>query len=574
MTHARPRAPRTRTLGAVVLAALLASPGCSAEAEADRLGPTLMQMARHLGSDVVRTLVRGYVPGRSGDIALVPEPWNVLGQWRQGREGVRDPRSTHATPWSYHQRVPISLYGPGYIRPDTRIDRPVDVADLSATLAELLEFEFDAPAGSLLREALVPASRRPEPPRAIVVVVFDGGGWNVLEQWPDAWPAQRRAMRAGTTYTNAISGSAPTVTAPVHATIGTGAFPRLHGIPENACRLPDGTIGEVMFERADLRLLSAETLADAWDRFTANRAWVGMAGYESWHLGMMGHGAAIEGGDRDESVLWDTKANEFWTNTDAYELPAYLPPRSALDARVAEIDASDGARDGRWGGNLLDPELYQFPGNPAFASYSGEAMLKMARREPIGQDAVTDLAFFEFKTGDIAGHVWGMQSRQFRTVWRTQDRVFGELVRVLDRRIGRGRYVLAITADHGQTPMAENYGGLRIDRFQMAADVDAAFGVVETVQPSDLYVDPDAFEDSGISLEEIARFIGDYRYREGMPAGFDEDRLPSELLDRRVFAAALPGPFLGSLTNAEINALGPGRYAEGDLTSAPGGLPL
>jgi hypothetical protein len=470
--------------------------------------------------------------------------------------------------------VPITLYGPGYIRPEARVDRQVDVADLAPTFAELLDLDFDAPAGSVLEEALVPEAQRPEPPRAIVTVVFDGGGWNVLSEWPDAWPAQRRYMEAGTTYTNATNGSAPSVTAPIHANLGTGAFPRVHGIAENACRLPDGTIGDIALEKADLRLMTAETLADAWDRSTSNRAWVGMVGYESWHLGMMGRGSASEGGDSDPAVLWDTETNDFWTNTTDYDLPTYLPSQASLGAHVDELDASDGARDGRWGGNLLDPELYQFPGNPAFAQHYGEAMLQMARNEPIGQDDVTDMAFFEFKTGDIAGHVWGMQGRPFKTVWRTQDRIFGELTRILDQRIGEGRYVLAITADHGQTPIAENYGGLRIDRFDLADDIDAVFGVVETAQPSDMYVDHEELEERGLTLTEIARHIGDYRYIEGMPSGFDPDELPSEVLNRRVFAAALPGPFLESLSNAEIEALGPGIYEEGDLTSVPKGLPF
>jgi hypothetical protein len=465
--------------------------------------------------------------------------------------------------------VPLSLYGPGYIEENVRIDRSVDLADLAPTFAELLDFDFDAPAGSVLHEALVPRAQRPEPPRAIVVAAFDGGGWNVLQEWPDAWPEQRGIMRAGTTYTNATNGSAPSVTAPVHATMGTGAYPRTHGIAENAARLPDGSIGDIALERADLRLMTAETLADAWDRHTGNRAWVGMVGYESWHLAMMGRGAGAAGGDHDPAVLWNREETGFWTNTDAYSLPDYLPTRSELDAAMDEIDASDGARDDRWGGNPIDPDTYQFTANPGFASYLGDVMLRIASNEPIGLDDITDMAFFEFKTGDLAGHFWGMESNQFETVWRTQDRTFGDLVRTLDARVGEGRYVLAVTADHGQTPIAENYDGLRIDRFELADDVDAQFGVVEAAQPSDMYVDLEELEDEGLTLEEIARFVGDYRYGEGIPGGFDPDEVPGEILDRRVFAAALPGPFLESLTPEDIDALGPGLYPESDLTSAP-----
>ncbi len=529
-----------------------------------------MQMARALGTDVMRSIVRGYVPGRSGDIALIPKPWNVLGNWEGGRAGVRDPRTTHATPWSYHQRVPITLYGPGYIRSHIVAERAVTMADLAPTFAELMDFEFDAPAGRVLREALVPKAQRPEPPRAIVTAVFDGGGWNVLEEWPDAWPAQADLMADGTTFTNATNGSAPSVTAPVHATLGTGTFPRTHGIAENASRLPDGTIGDISFERADFRLMNAETLADAWDRSTGNRAWVGVAGYETWHLAMMGRGASAPGGgDADPAVMWDREETTFWTNTEAYELPYYLPERSRFESRLSELDASDGARDDRWGDSPLEADTYQFTANPAFAWYSGQVILRMARREPIGLDDITDMAFFEFKTGDLAGHFWGMESTQFETVWQEQDRILGELVETLDRRIGEGRYVLAVTADHGQTPVAENYDGLRIDRYELAEDVDDRFGVVEAAQPSDMYVDLEEMEEEGLTLEEIARWIGDYRYVEGLPTGFDADDIPAAMLNERVFAAALPGPFLESLSNAEIEALGPGMYPESDLTSPP-----
>ena len=571
MTPPRRRAKRASSPLTVLLAALiLVSSACSGGSDEPRLGPTLMQMARTLGSDVMRAIVRGYVPGRSGDIVLIPEPWNVLGNWEGGRAGVRDPRTTHATPWSYHQRVPITLYGPGFIRSNAVVDRAVSMADLAPTFAELLDFEFRAPGGRVLREALLPEAQRPEPPRAIVTAVFDGGGWNVLQEWPDAWPEQRGLMAAGTTFTNATNGSAPSVTAPIHATLGTGAFPRVHGIAENACRLPDGSIGDISFERADFRLMSAETLADAWDRSTANRAWVGVAGYETWHLAMMGRGASAPGGgDADPAVMWDRDETAFWTNTDAYELPAYLPEGSLFDARLSELDASDGARDDRWGDSPLDPDTYQYSANPAFAWYSGQVVLRMAQEEPIGQDDITDLAFFEFKTGDLAGHFWGMESDKFETVWQEQDRILGELVEILDQRIGEGEYVLAVTADHGQTPIAENYDGLRIDRYELAEDVDDRFGVVEAAQPSDMYVDLEELQEEGLTLEEIARFIGDYRYEEGLPSGFDADELPEDVLNERVFAAALPGPFLESLSHTEIEALGPGDYPEADLTSAP-----
>jgi predicted AlkP superfamily pyrophosphatase or phosphodiesterase len=526
-------------------------------------GPTLMEMARALGEDVVRTLARGHVPGRSGEIVLVPKPWNVLAQWTGGVRGPNDPRTTHSSPWNYHQHVPIALYGPGYVRPGVRVDRPVDLTDIAPTLAELLDFRFDAPHGRVLREALVPTARRAQPPRAIVVVVVDGGGWNVLEQWPDAWRFQRRIMHAGTTFTNATIGSSPSVTAPIHATIGTGAFPSAHGIAENTCRLPDGSVGDIALERGELSLMRRETLADAWDRATGERAWVGMLGYESWHLGMMGQGA-LAGGDRDVAVLWDNETETFTTNGDLYTLPSYLPGRDALDERLHDLDASDGQLDGTWNGASLDDTSYQFTANPAFAEFTGDAVLEIASREPLGRDRVTDLLFVELKTSDVAGHVWNMLSEEVETVLEVQDRILRGLVETLDRRVGMGRYVLAMTADHGQTPTPEAVGGLRIDRYALMQDLDGEFGgIVEALHPSDLFLAGDA----EVSLEEVARFIGDYRYRDALPLGMSAG-VPGDLLDERVFAAALPGSFLEQLSPEEVAELGPGSYPEAGIVPA------
>ena len=555
---------RARSLAAVLV--LLAGPACVEEPL--RLGPSVEAMARALGADVVTTLVRGHVPGRSGDIAIVPVPWNVVGQWHGGLRGEADPRTTHSTPWSYHQRVPLGLYGPGYVRQGARIERSVDVADLAPTLARLLGLPYPSAVGSPLGEALEPGATRP--PAAIVTVVVDGGGWNVLDRWPNAWRTQRRLLEEGTTYVNATIGSAPSVTAPVHATIGTGRYPRSHGLPENSLRLPSGEIGDAAYGRADLSLLRGRTLADEWDLANANRAWVGMIGYEGWHLPMIGAGAAGEGADRDVAVLWNRDRRLFWTNPARYELPAGLPGPEALAREVRALDASDGAVDLRWRGSSLDPTSHSFEGSPALARYHGDAAIRLARTAPLGEDEITDLLFVELKIADIAGHVWNMSTPPVRRVLREQDVVLRRLVRTLDQRVGRGRYVLALTADHGQTPLPEESGGLRIDRFELLDDLTEAFGpVVEAVHPGEVYLDLEEVEDRGTSVELIARFIGGYRYRDGLPDGTDTASIPAELLDRRVFAGAIPGPYLETLAPADLAALGDGDYPEGDLTSPP-----
>jgi type I phosphodiesterase/nucleotide pyrophosphatase len=552
------------------LALLAGSCSLAAPQEAPAGSPTLQQMAERLGTDVVEHLRRGNVAGRSPEITLIPEPWNVVVRW-SGRTlgaGKRDPRSTHPTPWDYHQRVPVILYGPAYVRPAVVSDRPVDVTDLAPTFAELLGFPFDEPDGAPLEESLLPPGRRNGRPRLIVLVAYDGGGWNLLQQWPDAWPVQRRLAAAGTTYTNATIGSAPAVTAAIHSNMGTGVYPRRHGLSENVGRLPDGTIGEIDVRLDDPRLDEAETIADAWDRANGNRPWVGLLGYETWHLGMMGRGSKAPGGDPDVGVLWELEEERFGIDEDFYDLPDALPDRAALDLHLRRIDEEDGALDEVWmGRDLTDPNI--IPGTPAFVRYQGDALSDMLAGSTVGDDEVTDFLFVELKPTDFGGHIWNMVAPEEEEVLRAQDDVVGDLVKQLDELVGPDRYVLALTADHGQTPLPETRGGIRIDPDVVGQRIVQYFRrpVVERATPSGIYLDMEELRRAGIQLEAVARYAATLSYGDVLPVDADRDTIATEELERLVFAAVLPGPYIDGISDEEVEALGAGRYPEGDLSS-------
>jgi hypothetical protein len=527
-------------------------------------------MADTAGRDVMLHLQRGYFPGRSPEITLVPNPWNVVVRWsgRTLAEGRRDPRSTHPTPWDYHQRVPLILYGPGYVRPGIVSDRSVDVTALAPTFAELLGMPLADADGGVLDEALLPPARRAAPPRLIVLVAYDGGGWNLLGQWPDAWPEQRGLASRGTTYTNATIGSAPAVTAAIHANMGTGVYPRRHGLAENVGRLPDGSVDEIFFNRGDPRLLDAETLADRWDSANGNRPWVGLLGYESWHLGMMGKGAEAGDGDRDVGVLWELEEERFWINEDFYALPDSLPGPEVLQRHLRELDGVDGALDEVWmDRDLTDPNVV--PGTSAFVRYQGDALRAMVENEPVGLDELTDFLFVELKPTDFGGHIWNMVGPEEEDVLRAQDQLLGELVDLLDERVGPDRYVLAVTADHGQTPTPETKGGVRIDPDVVGLRVVEYFRrpIVERTSPSGLFLDMDVVEEAGIDPEDVARYVATLRYRDVLPADADVGLVPSQMGDRRVFAAVFPGAFIASLTEGDLSSFGESAFPEGDLSS-------
>jgi predicted AlkP superfamily pyrophosphatase or phosphodiesterase len=424
--------------------------------------------------------------------------------------------------------------------------------------------------GHPLREIARTAGGRPAP-TAIVTVILDGGGWNVLQEHPGAWPEIARLAAAGTTYENATNGSAPSITGAIHATFGTGDYPEKHGIPGNQLRTAGGKIQDSWMGKADPRFLRQPTISDLWDAHAHNRAIVAAVAMEGWHLGMLGHGAATPGGDKDIAAIWKQDPSGWTTNPSYYTLPSYVRgmPLSRLRSYERRLDGRDGVHDGKWFGHSLkslrDPVVR--PGTPAFVHFTGDAVNRVLSHESFGKDRITDLLWVEFKAPDFTGHLWNMVSPEEGDVLREVDRQIARLKAELDRKLGRGNYVLAISADHGQQPLPDALGGWRIDATELGNDINARFGkVVRKVTPVDIYLDPAALADSDYTADDIARFLGTYTLGDNIPRGkAGADRVPPARLDQRLFAGAFSNRYIGSLTSATIRSFGPGAYAQSNL---------
>jgi arylsulfatase A-like enzyme len=556
--------------GVVIIGALVAlRPATGVPEDA----PTLDEMANDVGSQLMLNLWRGHVPGRSAEIMLVPRPHRFLiGEWDLTTLGTAAPdiSTSHPNPWNYLARVPIIVYGPGYAAEGKVHDRPVDIGSIAPTYAELLGMDGLDLDAEPLREILEGARSRH--PKVIFTVVIDGGGWNALQQHSSAWPAIDGLMKRGTTYVNANIGSAPSITGAIHATFGTGTYPITHGVPGNQMRGPDGKNTDTWLQNADPRYLDAPTVSELWDERNDNKPFVGTVSFEGWHLGMIGHGAQVEGGDRDVAVLWEAQDSTWWVNEDFYELPDYLQPTDleSLESYEEDLDARDGLSDGSWYGNTLDllQEPIARPTTPAFVRFTGDAVVEIMRRERVGRDDLTDLFWIELKTPDYAGHAYNVVAPEEEDVLRETDRQIARFVRELDRTVGRGNYLFVISADHGQQPLPDTVGGWRINNRELGRDIEARFGnIIEKETPVDIYFDMEAVEDENVDLADVARYIGTYTIGENIPPGAPgADRVPDARLNELLFAGAFTTDYFESLSVNEIQSFGDSTYEEGDLT--------
>ena len=75
--------------------------------------------------------------------------------------------------------------------------------------------------------------------------------------------------------------------------------------------------------------------------------------------------------------------------------------------------------------------------------------------EGLGKDDVTDLLSVSFSSNDAVGHVWGPDSQEVLDMTLRSDRMMAEFLAFLDKHVGKGKYTLAITADHGICPLPE-----------------------------------------------------------------------------------------------------------------------
>ncbi|MDQ3958061.1 MAG: alkaline phosphatase family protein [Actinomycetota bacterium] len=460
---------------------------------------------------------------------------------------------SHSGPWPYLQHVPLVFYGPGIVPRTGEIGRPVTLADVAPTLMTLMRGFYRSEGVSLHEGAKISGrllGRRP--PKLIVTVVWDGGGWNTLEQWPDDWPNLARFMEEGVSFTNATVGSSPSVTPAVHTTLGTGEFPHTHGITGVPMRDEEGEVVDAFLKGESSRFIQVPTFAERWDTQKNNKAKIAMVGYEPWHLGMIGKGAEVEGADKDDAVWLNIDTNEWITNPDHYRLPDSIAGTEGLDDYVAELDAADGEADDAWLDNeiLDDPERLEE--TPAFIKFHTDAMINMIEQDGYGDDEITDFVFTNYKQIDRVGHYFNMASEEVRDSLIETDRQLGRIVEHLDAEVGRRRYVVIVTADHGQQPDAAAIDGFGIDPNEVERDIDSEFGpITAAVWPTEVFLKDEALAREGVTVEEVARWLGDYRLEENATgeAVTGESRFAAA---DRVFAMAIPSALLPDLTCGDV----------------------
>jgi predicted AlkP superfamily pyrophosphatase or phosphodiesterase len=88
--------------------------------------------------------------------------------------------------------------------------------------------------------------------------------------------------------------------------------------------------------------------------------------------------------------------------------------------------------------------------------------IRMIDDYKLGQREDTDVLAVSFSALDLIGHAYGPESREVEDALLRLDSTIGTLIDKLDAVVGRRRYLLAFTSDHGVASIPQASGAARI----------------------------------------------------------------------------------------------------------------
>jgi hypothetical protein len=474
-----------------VALAVLAFPSLSAEPARPR--PPLP--SRH---QFLEQFARAYFPGRTGQLVVVPKEGNIITR--------RDPSVVymHGSPWPYDTRIPFLIHGPAFIRPGAYA-APVTQQDLAPTLAALMGVAMPGTSvGRTLRAVLKPDAERP---RLIVVAVVDGMRVDYFARHATQLATLQRLRRQGAWFANARLNYLPSITSVAHATIATGADPRVHGIVGNSVFDRVAGQGTDLYPGLSLRNLMALTLTDVWSLHTDGRAVIiGQGSTPRAALPLAGHGACLLNGRPVIAVSYSEKTGGWETNPQCYRLPDYL--------KDVNVRALWEGTDGLWMGHrIASPSDVR--GSALFSKFETDALKMLIDREPLGADDITDLLLVNLKTPDYVGHRYGPASPEIREALAALDRDLAGVITALDGKVGADRYVLALTADHGMPAEPDTrMGRQRLYTDEVVKLIHQRFDpergkLVKHYEPENaqLAIDRERLRELGLDLDAVRKFL-------------------------------------------------------------------
>lgn len=323
-------------------------------------------------------------------------------------------------------------------------------------------------------------------PKLVVGIVIDQMRWDYLYRYQKRYTdgGFKRLLNEGFSCKNTVIPYVPSVTAIGHTCIYTGSVPSIHGIAgnnfvkngEKVYCTDDDTVKPVgSNSEAGLmspRNLWVTTIGDEMKIASNGRAKVvGVA--------LKDRASILPAGHNPDGAFWfDDKSGNFITSThymnqlpkwveafNSKKLPEHYlsekwntlyPKDTYTESTSDENEYENGIKKGVKATLPLNlPELYKKYGyniirNTPFGNSLTFDMAKAAiDGEQLGADDETDLLAISCSSTDYIGHQVGTHAVETEDTYLRLDKAIADFLSYLDTKVGKGNYLVFLSADHG-----------------------------------------------------------------------------------------------------------------------------
>ena len=323
-------------------------------------------------------------------------------------------------------------------------------------------------------------------PKLVVGIVIDQMRWDYLYRYQKRYTdgGFKRLLNEGFSCENTVIPYVPSVTAIGHTCIYTGSVPSIHGIAgnnfvkngEKVYCTDDDTVKPVgSNSEAGLmspRNLWVTTIGDEMKIASNGRAKVvGVA--------LKDRASILPAGHNPDGAFWfDDKSGNFITSThymnqlpkwveafNSKKLPEHYlsekwntlyPKDTYTESTSDENEYENGIKKGVKATLPLNlPELYKKYGyniirNTPFGNSLTFDMAKAAiDGEQLGADDETDLLAISCSSTDYIGHQVGTHAVETEDTYLRLDKAIADFLSYLDTKVGKGNYLVFLSADHG-----------------------------------------------------------------------------------------------------------------------------
>jgi predicted AlkP superfamily pyrophosphatase or phosphodiesterase len=356
--------------------------------------------------------------------------------------------------------------------------------------ASALGGQAQRPAASGAKRAATPSA--PTRPKLIVMLVVDQMRADYVDKFQGQWTGGlKRLVEEGAWFQSAAYPYAATETCVGHATISTGAFPLSHGMVANA-----------WWDRNEQKMVTCTS-----DPNVKNVAYGGhltQGGDSAWRMklpafaeelklqsggetrvvtfSLKARAAITLAGHKADGAVWMDTSTGTWVSSSPYgmlpcidsmvgqhpvtedygktwslSLPSgsYLYSENATGARALDgwTTSFPHVLHGK-GGSTPDAAFYeQWMTSPFADTYLTKMAEAAADSLNLGKRSGTDYLGVSYSSVDYVGHTFGPRSWEIQDILVRLDKDLGELFAHLDQKVGKGNYIVALTADHGVAPI-------------------------------------------------------------------------------------------------------------------------